>query len=105
MRGLLEQLRQQMDRHEINADLLGLERIPRKLSTEHFNWLALYQVKGMRYAEVARVVQPTWPTKDTDLKNLTETVRSGIQDAAQLVVGLSWKSWLRQGKPGRPKSV
>jgi hypothetical protein len=96
------QLREQMDRHEDTARLMGLEKCPRIINTRHFDWLALYQVKGWNQATIARHVKKSWEAKGTSAEHLAQTVRSGIKDAAELVVGWSWRSWRRPGKAGRP---
>jgi hypothetical protein len=99
---LKSQLREQMDRHEGIARLMGLEKRPRTIQPRHFDWLALYQAKGWNRATIARHVKKSWEAKGTSAEHLTQTVRQGIRDAAELVVGWSWRSWLRPAKAGRP---
>jgi len=42
------------DQTERDAVAAGLKRTPRKLQTEHFDWLARYQVREECFAEIAR---------------------------------------------------
>jgi hypothetical protein len=103
MREVATQLRELMRQHERGAKYLGFNKHPRKVRREHFDWLALYQVRGWNNAEIARHVKKSWPAQGTSAAHLEQTVRDGIQTAARLVVGPSWRSWLRRGKSGRPK--
>jgi hypothetical protein len=96
-------LKEAMNRHEAIADKVSLERHPRKVNTDHYKWLALYQVKGLSYEEVTKLVHPRRGDKDISFDDLKKTVYAGIQDAAELVAGPSYKSWLRESKPGHPR--
>lgn len=100
---LTNQLRQWMDIHEAFAERTGNKELPRKFQSAHFNWLALYQVKGLGYPEITELAKKTWGRKNITLEDLKKTIHSGIRKTAELVIGSSWKSWLRVSKPGRPK--
>ena len=97
------QLHKQLDQHEAFARRSGFEKKGRIIEKKHFDWLALFQVKGYSLPEVTEVAQKTWPDKTTHFEDLKKTAFAGIRDAAKLVVGPSYKSWLRPVKLGRPK--
>jgi len=103
MEDLADKLRQAMDQHVIIAEKVGLYQHPQVTQPDQFKWLALFQVKGWNKTEIAEHVKETWPAKGTSVEHLRETVRLGIESAAELVIGPSWKSWLRQGQSGRPR--
>lgn len=96
------QLHRWLDRHEEIAMLMNLKKRTRKRKNWHYRCLVLYQVKGFNKAELAREVKETWEAKGTTAENLSQTVRHGIQTAAELIIGPSWQSWLLRGKSGRP---
>jgi hypothetical protein len=94
---LRTQVKQHMEENERNARLLQFERSPIKGNREHYDWLVRYQVEGMRYADVFQTVKKEKPELSEN------TVRYGIRAAAELIIGVEWKRWLRPGKSGRPR--
>jgi len=63
------------DRVENDASDAGLKRSPKKRETEHFDWLARYQVKGESFASIA--------------KNASYKFRGGRQTVRKAVVKLA----------------
>ena len=99
-----KQLQQQMDYHMRIAKAYGLEEHARINQESHFDWLAMYQVKGWDFNQVTEEVKKTWPNEGTRLGALKKTVFAGIQVASELVVGHLFMSWRRPEKRGRPKT-
>jgi hypothetical protein len=100
---IMDEVERQVERHldeqERIAKLLYFDPSPDKQKREHYAWLVLYQIEEMRYAAVARKVN-----EGRGSEPLTEnTIRIGIKDAANLIIGPGWQDWLRPGEPGRPK--
>jgi hypothetical protein len=95
MRELATRLRDRLDLEEDIAKRTGKVKQHRIINNKHFRWLALYQVKRWNNARIAHEFEDD-PTS-------SETVRQGVRNAAQLVAGPNWKSWLRRGQPGRPR--
>ena len=91
---LQTQLDERLDQVEKTHQKRGKEKVPWKVAVEHFDWLALYQVKGLSYQRIARDFRP---------KRCPQTVTHGVREAAKLVIGPRWKYWLRPGLPGRPR--
>jgi hypothetical protein len=101
MKEVARRLREYLVSHERLAGKMGLVKNPRIIGDmRHFQWLALYQVRGWRIAKIARHVAKTWPARGTDVKHLAQTISSGIQKAAKLVVGPAVKAWLRPTRRG-----
>ena len=97
-------LKEWLDHNESTANKMGLKKKNRKNTCEHFYWLALFQVEKMSYSDIADHVKKTSEDyKDTPIEDLNKTVRDAIRRTAQFVLGPSWRSWLREVKPGRPK--
>jgi hypothetical protein len=89
------------------AESAGLERTPRGLPTEPFDWLVRYQVKGEEQHQIAKIVVATGHRGTTDpdiLESKRKSVAQGVQQAAQWVDGPEWKQWLRRGQRGRPRA-
>jgi hypothetical protein len=103
LQDLKKQLRDRMAEHESIARLVGYVKTPRILQSDHFDWLALYQVKGLSKYRVAKTVGASNATPSRVRAN-EKKVAKGIENAAELVIGPSWRLWLRPGTPGRPKS-
>jgi hypothetical protein len=87
-----DQLDTAMDSEEAECVKVGMAKVGRKAAAEHFEWLVRYQVLGHSFKCIAKVCHRT-----------RQAITSGAHDAAELLVGPNWKSWLRPpGKPGRP---
>jgi hypothetical protein len=72
---------------------LGCKPISYNVDSQHFDWLARYQVQGLSFQRIAE-----------HYHRERQTVTHGIKLAAKVMLGSSWKQWLRPpGKPGRPK--
>jgi hypothetical protein len=89
--GLAEQLDPLLDREEARCEAARLGRAAKRAAVEHFDWTILYQVKGLRYGQIAK----------SECRS-HQTVAGGVKDVAKLVIGPGWKQWLRRGRPGRP---
>lgn len=89
-------LDQQLDQAEKLQRLFGVPVAPAKISTDHFDWLVLYQVCQQPFGQIAKG-DPT--NRDP------QAVTDGVKDAAKRVIGPGWKRWLRSPKPGRPKAI
>jgi hypothetical protein len=101
---LRSQLREQMDESERLAGRFCRKNRRSICSKAHADWLTLFQVKGMEYIDIARdlIKTKTWNNPDTTEDALAETVRTGIQKMAELVIGPAYGSWLRPPRFGRP---
>jgi hypothetical protein len=88
------ELEKELDRYERICRRLGFEKATKATAEAHFEWLALYQVKEERFAEIARTSSDS-PT--------TQTVHDGAKAAAELVIGPGWQRWLRATRRGRPR--
>jgi hypothetical protein len=85
-------LAEYIERSRAFAEARGLVPAQERLTT-HFDWLALYQVKGRSWAQIAQ-----WDQDETGSDSKEESaIRKGVQSAAKLV-GLN----ARRGRPGRP---
>jgi hypothetical protein len=91
---LTRELDIQLDQSESAMRCLGKLKVPRKVSTEHFDWLVDYQLLGNSFPEIKRTARDA---------SSRQTVDQGVKDAAEAVVGPCWKKWLRPGKRGRPR--
>jgi hypothetical protein len=91
---LAAQLERKSDVKEKIYHLLGSNKSPLKLNRDHFDWLVLYQLKGLRFAQIATDLGESYP----------QTVIDGVKGAAQLIIGPEWKKWLRKPQRGRPQS-
>jgi len=74
---------------------------PERLLEVHFKWLALRQVLGMTYADIARKCEPLCDDKQV-LASECKKVSNSVKLAAELVAGPSWKDWLKKSEAGRP---
>jgi hypothetical protein len=63
------------DENEQRAERAGLLRTPERRTEHHFNWLARYQVKGKRFADIARNTPALTPkTVEVAVKRLAKFV-------------------------------
>jgi hypothetical protein len=111
---LAEQLLQRLEVQERIAAMVGLEKQPRVVQEEHFDWLASYQVGKESKYQIAKAIAErsasyraatTRDQKAALLRSEEKKVAKGIASAAELVIGPDWKSWLVPGQPGRPKQA
>ncbi|KAA9012404.1 hypothetical protein [Niallia endozanthoxylica] len=72
---------------------LGYIEMPKKKKLSHFDWLVLYQIKGMSYMEIANYF-----IKDTFSE---DTIRRGVNSVSNLI-GLTLRP---RDKGGRPKKL
>jgi hypothetical protein len=75
------------------AGTRGLVEPLNKRQPRHFDWLALYQVGGWNYPDIAQ-----WEQEQPGRQKIDDsTIRKGVQDAAEMCALNT-----RAGKPGRP---
>jgi hypothetical protein len=119
-REFAEQLLKKLKDHERIASMVGLAKHPRVIKEEHFDWLALYQVGEKPKYQIAKEIAEAEAEQSAEyqnaktpkekaamlhprVKSADKMVALGIADAAELVIGSDWRSWLVPGKPGRRK--
>jgi hypothetical protein len=71
-----EALKPYCDRVENDALAAGLKRSPKKRETEHFDWLARYQVKGESFASIAK-------SASYKFRGGRQTVRKAVVELAE----------------------
>jgi len=86
------------------AEHEGLKRTPLEWRPEDFDWLVLYQVKGLNLAEIVRN-QHEAGNDEQILESARKTVPNRIDHAAQLTAGPCWKEWLRPKQRGAPQKT
>jgi len=64
----MAKIEKHLDEQETAARQQGYRKVPRKTKLEHFDWLALYQVDGMSYSEIARKAARPVPNKSSIAK-------------------------------------
>jgi hypothetical protein len=65
---------------------------PRKLSTDHFEWLVQYQVLGLSFNKIAK-----------QSRRARSAVEEAVKGTAKLLIGVTWPEWLRPPqRGGRP---
>ncbi len=84
-----------LDRLECLAKERGLKPTPEKRALTHFDWLALYQVKGWRPAKIA-----DWYHEINEKGAEVSAIRMALQETARLI-GLP----LRPSRRGRPPTT
>jgi hypothetical protein len=92
-------IKKYLDAQERKAQQGGAQKVPKKIQAEHFDWLALYQVGGLSYSEIARRCASSRKNLALDRK----TIKAGVFGAGKLVAGDCWRQWRRPAsKGGRP---
>ena len=82
-------LRAELDRFESMFRAEELRKPPRGTNDRHFKWLVLYQIKVRSYQEIA---------DEDGVKK--QTVARAVKTTARLLIGESWKDWLRPALRG-----
>jgi hypothetical protein len=93
-------LRDYMAEKEKAQEEAGREKAPRRFAIRHFDWLVLYQVLETPYYQIAKT---EYVKKAGQMKAAVNFVTRAVKDAAELVIGRDYKSWLRKSPPGRPR--
>ena len=66
-----------------------LERAPRKLEKDHFEWLVQYQILKLSQRDLSRKHEKS-----------VRSISSGLHTAAKLLFGERWRIWMRESPPG-----
>ncbi len=85
-------MKQAFDQAQQLAQQRGLRSTPVKRQSQHFEWLARYQVQEWNQADIAGFYL------GDKSKPLVDTVRDGLRTTAELI-----RLTLRKPKPGRPR--
>jgi hypothetical protein len=92
-----DELAQYLERVENRLNMSARRKAP-QVKKEHFEWLVLYQIRGMSRSAIAGS-----EAQEGQLDGNYYTVSQAIDRTTKLLFGECWREWLRtRSKGGRP---